>query len=429
MDKLIINGPVKLCGEVEISGAKNAVVAILPAALLVDGICTVENIPNISDVKNIIDILRDMGAEVTNLGEHTLRIDSSRVNTQQVTYEHAKKLRASYYFMGALLGRYGKATVALPGGCHLGPRPIDQHIKAFEGLGATINVDHGNVYCEAEELQGCHILFDVVSVGATINAMLAAVRAEGLTVLENVAKEPHIVDVANFLNSMGAHISGAGTHMIKIRGQNHLSGGTYAVIPDQIEAGTFMMAAAATRGDVIIKNVIPKHLECITAKLREMNVTVEEYDDAIRVAGDKELTRTTVKTMPYPGFPTDMQPQTAVLMATIHGTSIINEGIWESRFKYVDELKKMGAEIQVDGKIAVIDGGEPLSGAPIQACDLRAGAALVIAGCVASGLTKLEEIHHIERGYENIVEKFRGLGAIIDRISEPDNEGDLQQAN
>ena len=417
MNKFLVSGPVRLAGEVVISGAKNAVVAILPATLLVDGVCHIENVPRISDVLNIIDILSSMGAVVRWEGD-TLSVDCRPVKTHEVGYKYAKKLRASYYFLGALLGRCGKASVALPGGCALGARPIDQHIKIFKGLGAQVSIEHGSVLCETTSLNSTRIYFDVVSVGATINAMLGACKAKGLTILENVAKEPHIVDVANFLNAMGANISGAGTDVIKSRGVARLGGGAYAVIPDQIEAGTFMMAAAATRGDVLIKNVIPKHMECITGKLREMNVTVEEYDDSIRVVTEKELQSARVKTMPYPGFPTDMQPQTAVLMTTIDGQSTIQENIWESRFRYVEELKRMGADITVGGDIATVNGPSHLTGAPVRACDLRAGAAIIIAGLIASGVTEIEEIEYIERGYENIVEKFNALGASIQKISE-----------
>jgi len=417
MNKFVVQGKRTLCGEVEISGAKNAAVAILPAAMLVDGICYIENVPKISDVLNIIEIMQSMGA-LTEWNGNTLTVDCRGIRTYEVGYEHAKKLRASYYFMGALLGRCGKSVVALPGGCAIGTRPIDQHIKTFEGLGAEVTIERGSVYCSAPSLNSAHIYFDVVSVGATINAMLSACKAKGLTILENVAKEPHIVDVANFLNSMGASISGAGTNVIKIRGVARLGGGSYAIIPDQIEAGTYMVAAAATRGDVLVKNVIPKHMECISGKLREMGVTVEEYDESIRVYVEegKVLRRAQVKTMPYPGFPTDMQPQIAVLMATVDGTSKVTESIWENRFRYTEELKRMGAKITVEGKSATIEGGHPLTAAPIRACDLRAGAALMIAACAADGESTMEEIEFIERGYENVIEKFNALGADIKKI-------------
>jgi len=417
MNKFVVQGKRTLCGEVEISGAKNAAVAILPAAMLVDGICYIENVPKISDVLNIIEIMQSMGA-LTEWNGNTLTVDCRGIRTYEVGYEHAKKLRASYYFMGALLGRCGKSVVALPGGCAIGTRPIDQHIKTFEGLGAEVTIERGSVYCSAPSLNSAHIYFDVVSVGATINAMLSACKAKGLTILENVAKEPHIVDVANFLNSMGASISGAGTNVIKIRGVARLGGGSYAIIPDQIEAGTYMVAAAATRGDVLVKNVIPKHMECISGKLREMGVTVEEYDESIRVYVEegKVLRRAQVKTMPYPGFPTDMQPQIAVLMATVDGTSKVTESIWENRFRYTEELKRMGAKITVGGKSATIEGGHPLTAAPIRACDLRASAALMIAACAADGESTMEEIEFIERGYENVIEKFNALGADIKKI-------------
>lgn len=413
MDKIIVNGPCCLNGEVEIAGAKNAIVAILPAAMLVDGVCRIKNVPQISDVENICNILIAMGARVCHLDTKTLEVDCSAVRCTEVPYEYARKFRASYYFLGALLGRFGEATVAMPGGCHLGARPMDQHIKAFEQLGARVDVLHGDVTCHSEKLTGTEIYLDLVSVGATINAMLAATKAQGLTVLENVAKEPHIVDVANFLNSMGANIRGAGTDVIKVEGVSCLRGGSYAVIPDQIEAGTYMAAAAATGGRVLIKNVIPKHMECISAKLEEMGVAITEYDDSILVDARRPLRRTNIKTMPYPGFPTDMQPQMATVMLRAEGTSKINEGVWDSRFKYTEELTRMGAEISVGGKVATVVGGKQLLGAPVRACDLRAGAAMVIAGLMARGTTTIEDIDHIRRGYEQIVEKFAGLGADI----------------
>ncbi len=413
MDKIIINGPCRLEGEVEIAGAKNAIVAILPAAMLVDGVCRIENVPQISDVENICNILIAMGAKVNHTDQNTLEVDCSGVRCTEVPYEYARRFRASYYFLGALLGRYKDAKVALPGGCHLGARPMDQHIKAFEQLGAVVEIAHGNVNCHAEKLEGNGIYLDMVSVGATINAMLAATKAKGLTVIENVAKEPHIVDVANFLNSMGANIRGAGTDVIKVQGVDRLQGGTYAVIPDQIEAGTYMAAAAATGGRVLIKNVIPKHMECITAKLVEMGVSITEYDDSILVDAAEPLRKTNIKTMPYPGFPTDMQPQMCTVMLRAEGTSKINEGVWDSRFKYTEELNRMNAEISVAGKVATVEGGRQLLGAPVRACDLRAGAAMVIAGLMAKGTTTIEDIDHIRRGYERIVEKFASLGADI----------------
>ena len=413
MDRIIINGPCRLEGEVDITGAKNAIVAILPAAMLVDGVCRIENVPQISDVENICNILIAMGAKVKRTDGKSLEVDCSAVRCTEVPYQYARKFRASYYFLGALLGRFGEAKVALPGGCHLGARPMDQHIKAFEQLGAKVEILHGNVQCKAERLVADDIYLDMVSVGATINAMLAAVKAEGQTIIENVAKEPHIVDVANFLNSMGANIRGAGTDVIKVTGVPRLLGGSYAVIPDQIEAGTYMAAAAATGGRVLVKNIIPKHMECITAKLEEMGVHIEEFDDAILVDGGLALKKANIKTMPYPGFPTDMQPQMATVMLRADGTSKINEGVWDSRFKYTEELNRMGANISVAGKVATIEGGAKLMGAPVKACDLRAGAAMVIAGLMATGQTTIEDIDHIRRGYERIVEKFAALGADI----------------
>ena len=422
MKKIVVNGPCRLEGEVEISGGKNAIVAILPATVMVKGKCTIENVPQISDVLNIIEILKVMGARVEFIDEKTVEIDCSDISTKEVPYSYAKRLRASYYFIGSLLGRFRDATVAMPGGCSIGLRPIDQHIKGFKQLGATVDSERGNVHAYCDKLTGNKIYFDVVSVGATINVMIAAATAEGLTVMENVAKEPHIVDVANFLNSMGANISGAGTDVIKVRGVPELRGGYYAVIPDQIEAGTFMVAAAATHGDVTVKNVIPKHLECITRKLTEMNVKVIEFDDYIRVIADKPIQPASVKTMPYPGFPTDMHPQMAVLMTQADGDSRVTENIWESRFKYVDELRKLGAHIEVTGNIARIEGNTDFFAAPVHACDLRAGAAMVIAGLVASGKTYIEDIEYIERGYENIIEKFKSLGANIEKIDVADTE-------
>lgn len=414
MRKIIINGPCKLEGDVEISGAKNAIVAILPATVMVRGKCIIENVPQISDVANILEILRHMGASVKYINSKTLEIDCTDIRQTEIPYELARRLRASYYFLSAMLGRWGEATVAMPGGCSIGLRPIDQHIKGFERLGAKVDFERGNVHAKCENgLTANHIYFDVVSVGATINVMMAAATASGMTVMENVAKEPHIVDVANFLNSMGANISGAGTDVIKVRGVPELYGGSYAAIPDQIEAGTFMVAAAATCGDVTVKNVIPKHLECISRKLTEMNVGVVEFDDYVRVIGNEKTESASIKTMPYPGFPTDMHPQMAVLMSVADGTSRITENIWESRFKYVDELRKMGAHISVTGNVATVEGGLKLLSAPIRSCDLRAGAAMIIAGLVATGTTEIEEIEYIERGYENIIEKFRNLGADI----------------
>ena len=416
MDKFVITGGRPLRGEVTISGAKNAAVAIIPAAILSDGVCRIENIPNISDVSMISRILSELGAQIRLVNKNTIEIDPKHIHTAVVPYEMARRMRASYYLIGALLGRFLHARVSLPGGCNFGVRPIDQHLKGFAALGATWSLDQGMVDVKVDKLVGSQIYLDVVSVGATINIMLAAVKAKGLTVIENAAREPHIVDLANFLNSMGADIRGAGTDVIKIRGVDRLNGTTYSIIPDQIEAGTYMAAAAATGGDILVKNVIPKHLESITAKLLEMDVDVQEYDDSVRVSRSCPLNRCNIKTMPHPGFPTDMQPQFAVLLALAQGTSIITEGVWDNRFRYVDELRRMGANIQVDGKVAVFEGVEALQGAPIKATDLRAGAAMIIAALAAQGVTEIEEICHIERGYENIEEKLQDLGADIRRV-------------
>jgi len=419
LEKFVIHGGKPLMGEIEISGAKNAAVAILPATILAGGICVIENLPNISDVSASVDILSAMGAQVRFINKHTLQIDTSRITCTTVPNELSRQMRASYYFLGALLGRFGKATVAMPGGCDLGPRPIDQHLKAFASLGARDSVEYGMIGVEAQRLRGEDVFFDTVSVGATINAMLAAVMAEGLTVLENVAKEPHIVDVANFLNMMGADVRGAGTDVIKIRGVERMHGCTYSIIPDQIEAGSYMVAATITGGNVLIKNVIPKHLEPITTKLEKAGATVEEFDDSVRIYRTGDLEPLNIKTMPHPGFPTDMQPLMTVLLSLAKGTSIITEGIWENRFRYVDELTRMGANIQVDGRVAVIEGVQELLPAPMRASDLRAGAALVVAALAADGVSEVDEISHIERGYEDIVEKLRGLGADIRRVEKP----------
>lgn len=421
MKKYIIKGGNKLYGEVNISGAKNAAVAILPAAILADSPCRIENIPDISDVKTILRILIEMGAQVKHLDSHTVEIDPRCVDTNMVPYEYARRIRASYYFIGALLGRCQKAVVPLPGGCNFGVRPIDQHLKGFGALGCTTSLDGGMISVSTDNLKGANIYLDVVTVGATMNIILAAVKAKGLTVIENAAREPHIVDLANFLNTMGADISGAGTDTIKIHGVQRLRGVSYSIIPDQIEAGTYMAAAAATGGDVLIKNVTPKHLESISAKFVEMGVTIIEGDDCIRVCRDEPLMKCNIKTMPHPGFPTDMQPQVATMLCIAKGTSMVNESIWESnRFKYIEELKRMGAEITVDGKVAIIEGVEKLKGAPIRAMDLRAGAAMVIAGLICEGITQVEEIGYIERGYENMVEKLVELGADIYRSDTPD---------
>ena len=431
MNKYIIKGGKPLNGEIEISGAKNAAVAIIPAALMVGGVCRIENVPQISDVTMLLNILKQMDASIRTVNRHAMEIDCSRVNTSEATFDMMRRIRASYYLIGALLGKFKKATVALPGGCNFGGvRPIDQHVKGFEAMGAEVEIKNGRVYVDASKngLHGATVYMDVVSVGATINIMLAATLAEGRTVIENAAKEPHIVDLANFLNAMGADIRGAGTNVIKITGVKELNGGTYSIIPDQIEAGTYLAAVAATGGEVLIKNVIPKHLDCITVKLKEMGVYIEDREDAVLIRRKSPLKKTNIKTLPYPGFPTDMQPQIATALTVADGTSIITEGVWESRYKYVDELRKMGANIQVDGKIAIIEGVSGLTGAPIKAWDLRAGAAMVIAGLMASGNTEIEAVHYIERGYEDIVTKLRGVGADIIDVIEPDEPESSSEA-
>lgn len=417
MDKIIISGGKKLNGNVTISGAKNAAVAIIPAAVMSDGVCRIENIPNISDITLIGKILTEMGATVKMINKNTLEIDPTKIVSPIASDELMRHMRASCYLLGALLGKFSHAVVSLPGGCNFGVRPIDQHLKGFVALGAKYKVDGGMVNVSCDKLIGNNIYLDVVSVGATVNIMLAAVRAQGLTVIENAAKEPHIVDLANFLNCMGADVRGAGTDVIKIRGVQRLSGVTYSIIPDQIEAGTYMIAAAATGGDVTISNIIPKHLESITAKLEEIGVNLEEYDESIRVTRSSSLNKCNIKTMPHPGFPTDMQPQITTLLSMADGTSIINEAVWDNRFRYVEELRRMGAQISVDGKIAVVEGVKELAGAPVRATDLRAGAALIVAGLAANGITTIDDISHIERGYENIVDKLLGLGANIKKVS------------
>lgn len=417
MDNFVINGGHELFGEVNISGAKNAAVAIIPAALLAEDTVRIENIPQISDVHLIIEILNRMGAEIKVVNKNTLDINTTNINYQSIPYELTSHFRASYYLIGAMLGRFSKADVALPGGCDFGVRPIDQHVKGFKMLGAQVDIIDGVVCAKAEKLVGTPVYMDVVSVGATINIMLAAVKARGLTVIENAAKEPHIVDLANFLNSMGADVRGAGTDVIKIRGVEKMHGCTYSIIPDQIEAGTYMVAAAACGGDVLVKNVIPKHLESITAKLEEAGAEVIEYDDAVRVTRFKTLSKCNVKTMPHPGFPTDMQPQMAVLLSIANGTSILSESVWDNRFQYVQQLLRMGADIQVDGKVAVIVGVPRLDGTTVRATDLRAGAAMIIAGLVAEGVTTVEDTIYVERGYEDVVEKFSALGADIKRVA------------
>ncbi|MBR6522655.1 MAG: UDP-N-acetylglucosamine 1-carboxyvinyltransferase [Oscillospiraceae bacterium] len=425
MTEYIIRGGKPLYGEIEISGAKNAAVAIIPAALLVDGVCRIENIPQISDVTLFLNILKTMGADIRTVNKHTMDIDCRGINAGEGPSEMMRAIRASYYLIGAMLGRFGHARGAMPGGCDFGVRPIDQHIKGFKAMGAEVDVMDGMIIADTPggRLKGANIYLDVVSVGATMNIMLAAVKAEGKTVIENAAKEPHIVDLANFLNSMGADIKGAGTSVIKINGVDHMNGGFYSIIPDQIEAGTYLAAVAGAGGEVVVKNVIPKHLECITAKLEEMGAEIEERGDAVLVRRTKPLRSTNVKTMPYPGFPTDMQPQITALLAMAQGTSMVTEDVWDDRFRYVSQLSRMGANIHVDGKIAVIQGVEQLKAAPVRACDLRAGAAMVIAGLCAEGNTRIEDVHYIERGYENIVEKLRGVGAdIVCVSSEPGDD-------
>ncbi|HBJ11327.1 MAG TPA: UDP-N-acetylglucosamine 1-carboxyvinyltransferase [Ruminococcaceae bacterium] len=428
MEKFVIKGGNALKGEVRISGAKNAAVAILPAVLLSDEPCIVENLPNISDVATILKTMQALGANIKALNKSAVEIDPRHVNSFVVSKKMAEGMRASSYFLGALLGRLGRARVAPPGGCDFGVRPIDQHIKGFEALGAKMSIENGMVDARAQKLSGCSIYLDVVSVGATINIMLAAVKAAGLTVIENAAREPHIVDLANFLNSMGADIMGAGTSVIKIRGVRHLHGTSYSIIPDQIEAGTYMAAAAAAGGDVLITNVTPKHLESIIAKLQETGAKITEYDEAVRVQMNRRPHKCNIKTMPHPGFPTDMQPQIAVLLSIADGTSIITEGVWDSRFRYVDQLTLMGADIQVDGKMAVITGVKSLHSAPVKAVDLRAGAAMIIAGLAADGITEIEEIDHIDRGYEDVVEKLTKIGADIKRVTVTDGTQLLKQA-
>lgn len=418
MEKLVINGGKALKGDVEINGAKNAAVAILPAAVMAHtGKCVIDNIPDIEDVHCLERILLSLGCTVNKIDNNTLEIDSENVNNFDACIDEVRRMRASYYFIGALLSRFKEARVVLPGGCPIGVRPIDQHIKGFEALGANVVIEHGAVKVKADKLVGANIFFDVVSVGATINVMIAATLAEGITTLENVAKEPHVVDVANFLNSMGAQIRGAGTDVIKIQGVKELKGCNYSVIPDQIEAGTFMIATVATKGDVYIKNVIPKHLESISAKLIEMGAVVEDGDDCIRVTVNKELKGVNIKTTPYPGFPTDIQQPMSSLLSIVPGRSLITESIWESRHKHIDELKKMGANIKVEGRVAIIDGVDKLTGAVVKATDLRAGAAMVIAGLIAEGKTEITSIEHIDRGYPHIESKLRKLGADVRRIN------------
>ena len=417
MEQYIIKGGSPLVGEVEIGGAKNAALAILAAAIMTDETVTIDNLPDVNDINVLLEAMEGIGAQIQRVDRHTVKINGSTIGDFSIDYDYIKKIRASYYLLGALLGKYNKAEVALPGGCNIGSRPIDQHLKGFRALGAEVEIEHGKILAEAETLKGTHLYFDVVSVGATINVMMAAAMADGLTILENVAKEPHVVDVANFLNSMGANIKGAGTDVIKIRGVQKLHKTEYSIIPDQIEAGTFMFAAAATKGDITVLNVIPKHLEATISKLEEMGCQVEEFDDAVRVVANKRLKSTQVKTLPYPGFPTDMQPQIGVTLALSRGTSIITESIFENRFKYLDELARMGAIIKVEGNSATIEGVEKFSGARVSAPDLRAGAALVIAGLATDGITIVDDIVYIQRGYEQFEKKLQGLGAMIEKVA------------
>lgn len=417
MEKLVITGPTPLRGDVKISGAKNAAVAIIPATILINGICTIENLPNISDVKSYFEILESLGIKITWINRHTVQVDSRNITSSTAPLDLTRKFRASYYLIGALLGRCGRAEVGLPGGCNLGPRPIDQHIKGFEALGAEVDVSSGNITATCEKLKANSIYMDIVSVGATMNIILASVLAEGTTTIDNAAKEPHIVDLANFLNTMGADIRGAGTDVIKINGVKELKGNaTYSIVPDQIEAGTFMLAAIASKGDITIHNCITKHLEPVIAKIQEIGGNVDANGDHVRVWWTKRTTKANVKTLPYPGFPTDLQSQMGVVLSMSTGTSIINESIWDSRFQYTQELNKMGAKITTSGKTAIFEGVDYLYGAPVTATDLRAGAALIMAGTSANGVTEVFNLHHIDRGYENIEEKFRKLGANIERV-------------
>lgn len=424
MEQYVVKGGVPLRGEVSIGGAKNAALGILAAAIMTDETVTIENVPNVRDTRVLLQAIEGIGAKVKYIYNNTVQINGGSISDLNVEYEYIRKIRASYYLLGALLGKYKESNVALPGGCNIGSRPIDQHLKGFKALGAKVNIDHGVVSAKAENLVGGHIYFDVVTVGATINLMMASCMAEGETILENAAKEPHIVDVANFLNAMGANIKGAGTDVIRIKGVNRLHGCTYSIIPDQIEAGTFMMAAAATRGDIVIKDVIPKHLESITAKLLEMGCKLVEGDDWIRVIAEGEVGSTNVKTLPYPGFPTDMQPQIAVALALAKGSSMVTESIFENRFKYVDELNRMGANIKVEGNTAYIEGVEKFTSAQLSAPDLRAGAALVIAALAADGISQIDDIEYIQRGYEDFEGKLSALGAIIAKV---DSERELQK--
>lgn len=418
MEQYIIKGGNPLVGEVEIGGAKNAALAILAAAIMTDETVLIDNLPDVNDINVLLEAIQGIGAMVQRVDRHTVKINGRAITDFNIEYDYIKKIRASYYLLGAMLGKYKRAEVALPGGCNIGSRPIDQHLKGFRALGADVDIEHGKIVAEAEHLRGTHLYFDVVSVGATINVMMAAAMADGLTIMENVAKEPHVVDVANFLNSMGANIRGAGTDVIKIRGVKSLHKTEYSIIPDQIEAGTFMFAAAATKGDVTVLNVIPKHLDATISKLVDIGCEVEEFDDAVRVVAKNRLRSTQVKTLPYPGYPTDMQPQIGVVLALAQGTSTITESIFENRFKYLDELARMGAVIKVEGNSATIEGVEKFSGARVSAPDLRAGAALCIAGLATDGITIVDDIVYIQRGYERFEEKLRGLGGIIEKVSD-----------
>ena len=419
MEKFVINGGKPLRGSVHISGAKNAAVAILPAVLLADAPCVIENLPEISDVATLLRAIKQLGAEIRVINKSTVEIDPRPATSYVVDKKMAEGMRASSYFLGALLGRHNRARVAPPGGCDFGVRPIDQHVKGFEALGAKVIYENGMVNAKAIELRGCAVYLDVVSVGATINIMLAAVKARGLTVIENAAREPHIVDLANFLNSMGANIMGAGTSVIKIRGVESLHGCTYSIIPDQIEAGTFMLLAAAAGGEVLVRNIIPKHMDCLVSKLEEIGVSVTEYDDSVRICRNNKLRGTSVRTQPYPGFPTDLQPQIVALLSTVNGASTVSEDVWENRFQYIDQLRAMGAKIEINGKKAIIEGSQ-LEGASVVATDLRAGAAMIIAGASANGVTEIASPHYIDRGYHDIERRLRSIGVKIERIFEED---------
>ena len=424
MEQYIVKGGNPLVGEVEIGGAKNAALPIISAAIMTDETVVLENLPDVNDVNVLLEAIEKIGAQVKRIDRHTVKINGSTIADCSVDYEYIKKIRASYYLLGALLGKYKNAEVPLPGGCNIGSRPIDQHLKGFRAIGAKVDIRHGAIVAKADHMHGAHVFLDMVSVGATINIMMAASMAEGRTTIENAAKEPHVVDVANFLNSMGAEIKGAGTDVIRIKGVEKFHKSNYSIVPDMIEAGTYMFAAAATKGDVMVKNVIPKHLEAMTAKLMEIGCEVEEFDDAVRVVAAKRLTRTHVKTQPYPGYPTDMQPQIGVVLALAQGTSIVTESIFENRFKYVDELARMGANIKVEGNTAIIDGVEGFTGARISSPDLRAGAALVVAGLAAEGVTIVDDIVYIQRGYEDFEVKLRNLGAQIECVT---NEKEIQK--